>query len=354
MLVKNWMPGMYAIFNSAGLEKGGGAVIFVAGRREGDGVDENGNVALLSSEFSQRLALAMFDADYVISTYPNSRRLDVLSAILEMERVDVVSAPASTIARWADINLLAKGLKASLASRSEIGEDLRRILKLTFEKAVKEIHAMLWDKLKNATFIFSFSSLTKKRWELINRFVKKKCNLYVSSEIGPFASSLCLGDNLFVFPLNIPVFREDFRPLTRTKRYYGELLVCNAERINIETGDAVILESKNPPTLYREILRMPIKVGEDRGREIYAGGYWREGCEILNSYEIRNAIADIYDGRIFFDIRERKIIVESNAVEVERALKKARGKFRIGCEFRVAEGSFDVRAKREWWVYFVV
>jgi len=51
MLVKNWMPGMYAIFNSAGLEKGGEAVIFVAERREGDGVDENGNVVLLSSEF---------------------------------------------------------------------------------------------------------------------------------------------------------------------------------------------------------------------------------------------------------------------------------------------------------------
>jgi hypothetical protein len=39
---------------------------------------------------------------------------------------------------------------------------------------------------------------------------------------------------------------------------------------------------------------------------------------------------------------------------VERALKKAEGKFRIGCEFRVAEGSFDVRGGREWWVYFVV
>lgn len=99
MLVKNWMPGMYAIFNSAGLERGGGVVIFVAERKEGDGVDDKGNVVLLSSEFSQRLAVAMFDADYVISTYPNSRRLDVLSAILEMERVDVVSAPASTIVR---------------------------------------------------------------------------------------------------------------------------------------------------------------------------------------------------------------------------------------------------------------
>jgi len=62
----------------------------------------------------------------------------------------------------------------------------------------------------------------------------------------PFASSLCLGDNLFVFPLNIPVFREDFKPLTRTYGYYGELLVTNAERVNIETGDAAILDSKNP------------------------------------------------------------------------------------------------------------
>lgn len=162
MLVKNWMPGMYAIFNSAGLEKGGGAVIFVAERREGDGVDENGNVVLLSSEFRKGWLLAVFDADYVISTYLNSRRLDVLSAILEMKMVDVVSAPASTIARWADVNLLAKGLKASLAAGSEIGEELRRVLRLPFEKAVKEIHAMIWDKLKNATFIFSFSSLTKR------------------------------------------------------------------------------------------------------------------------------------------------------------------------------------------------
>jgi len=104
----------------------------------------------------------VFDADYVISTYLNSRRLDVLSAILEMKMVDVVSAPASTIARWADVNLLAKGLKASLAAGSEIGEELRRVLRLPFEKAVKEIHAMIWDKLKNATFIFSFSSLTKR------------------------------------------------------------------------------------------------------------------------------------------------------------------------------------------------
>lgn len=356
MLTNNWMPGMYAIFNSAGLERRGKVVIFVQERKNReDGIDENGNVVLLSSEFSQRLVVSMFDADYLISTYPNSRRLDVLSEILGMDKVEVVSAPASTISRWADINLLSRGIKEDLKflDEREISEDFRRILRKPFERAVKEIHRLLWEKLRSATFIFSFSSLTENRWRLINSFVKKKCNLYVLSEAGPVACSFCISDDMFVMPLSIPVIREDMLPITRTRRDYGELLVTNSERNNVLTGDAVMIEDRNPPKIYREVLRMPIEIGETNGRKIFAGGYWREGCEILNTYAIRNTVIDFYSGRIFFDVVNKIVFVENSPKEVETALKLKKGKFKLGCDFRVELGNFEISPRREWWVYFV-
>lgn len=350
-----WAPGMHAIFNSAGLERKGNAVIFVPERMPSDGVDENGNLILYSSEFSQRLAMEILGANYVISTYPKSRSLDVISQILEMESVNVVSAPVSTILRWADLRLFANGIKKDLNNPKK--GDLEKILKKPFEKAVKEIHAILWEKLKEATFILSFSSVTDEKWEKIGKFVKKKCNLYVSSEIGPFASSLCMGDSMYVFPLSIPVFREDFRAITRTERKYGELLITNCEHVNIKTGDAEILENNNPPKISKEVLRTPIKLGSLNGKAIYTAGYWRENCEVVNTYAIMRSVKG-YKGRFFFDVDEKRLYVEKSPHAVERSLKKnnglEKGGYLFSCDFSVEERRIEFKkGKREWWFYFL-
>ncbi len=288
LIKRLWAPGMRAIFESSGLSSDSSAVIFVPSRMHFDGVNEHNGTrytSLYSSEFSQRLVLSMFKPQsYVLYPYRKAYNLDVISQILQLDHVSVVSAPSATILKWADLTRLKSGIQKSLHTAESPKNiehlDLYQLIKQEgIEHAAKEIQNRLSDKLSNAILIFSISSLNESRWAKIRAFMKwekgkeRFTNLYVGSEIGPFASSIPLksfdvsrANKMYVFPLTLPVlqYRNQKKLLTQVANSTGKLLISRLHnatpQINIDTGDVISVlngdePSANVPMIGGNILR---------------------------------------------------------------------------------------------------
>ncbi len=333
LIEKIWAPGMQAIFDSSGLTENSSAIIFVPTRLATDGFDGR-NVRLYSSEFSQRLVLSMFDPkSYLIDFYKNSRDVKVLSTILEMEDVSVVSAPASTILKWADLHSLQGGMEKSYRDNNECNCLVSKLIdRLGVERAAKEVQERLSEKFENSTFIFSFTSLNSQQWRKIEDFADTRFNnLYVGSEIGPFASSLLTGRNMYVFPLTLPVIENGtVEPISRTNHNYGNLLASLSENwINVDTGDVVIIENNGSvPVIYEEILRdsFKIKVREEvkdfPGYRMFAGEHFKKGdVEILNTHKIVQFVEDMLQINIteplFFVYELKKLYIPADISKEE-------------------------------------
>lgn len=333
LVEKIWAPGMQAIFDSAGLKKNSSAIIFVPTRLTTDGFDGK-SVRLYSSEFSQRLVLSMFSPrSYLIDFYKNSRDVEVLSRLLEMEDVSVVSAPASTILKWADINSLRSYMEKSYQKNKQC-EVSKLIDRLGVERAAKEVQKRLSEKFTDCTFIFSFTSLNSEQWRKIEGFADANArfnNLYVGSEIGPFASSLLTGKNMYVFPLTLPVIENNtLEPLSRTEHRYGNLLVSlSRDWVNIDTGDLLVIENTcSLPVINGEILRSSFKLKtreEVKGfpdYKLFAGGYFKKGdVEILNTHKIIQFVEKMLQvklsGPLFFVYESKKLYIPAEASEEE-------------------------------------
>ncbi len=331
LIERIWAPGMQAIFDSSGLKKDSSAVIFVPTRLDTDGFDGSA-VRLYSSEFSQRLVLSMFNPQsYLIDYYKNSRDVEVLSSILEIDDVSVVSAPASTILKWADLHSLQGGMERSYRNNRDC-EVSRMIDRSGVEKAAKEVQRRLSDKFKASTFIFSFTSLNSQQWRKIRDFADARFNnLYVGSEIGPFASSLLKGRSMYVFPLTLPVIENGtVEPVSRTERQFGNLMASLSENwINVDTGDVVIIENNGSvPVIYEEILRdsFKIKVREEvkdfPGYRMFAGEHFKKGdVEILNTHKIVQFVEDMLQINIteplFFVYELKKLYIPAGISKEE-------------------------------------
>jgi len=313
IIEKQWAPGMQAIFESSGLDSKSSAIIFIPSRLEFDGIRESGDtryISLYSSEFSQRIMLSVIKPySYTFYEYKNSRNLEIISKILQMENIAAISAPAITILGWSDINRLQNGLKNSLNS---INMDNNPILEGFLSKikreglsfVSREIQEKLSKKLSKAALIFSTSSLSKLDWNLIRKFMKweigkeKFINLYVASEIGPFAASINKGDfeisrlnRMYVFPLTLPVIESKGKKelISRSKNKVGKLLVSRLNNsrvlINIDIGDIISVKNQEAiPQIDGKILRSqfqlkyPIKISNqikiNSNYTIYAGDYF--------------------------------------------------------------------------------
>ncbi|MFX0000653.1 MAG: hypothetical protein ACFE9Q_09865 [Candidatus Hodarchaeota archaeon] len=310
---RQWAPGMQAIFESSGLDTNSSAIIFVPSRLKFDGIrsyKEKKYISLYSSEFSQRIMLSVIrPKSYLFYEYKNSRNLEVISKILTMNNVSVISAPAITILGWADITRLQDGIKRSLelvdeTQNPKLEELLLKIKKKGLDNAAKEIQNELSEKISKATLIFSISSLAKSDWELIRRFMKwnknqeKFTNLYVASEIGPFAASIHMGDfeisrsnKMYIFPLTIPAleYRGKKELISRTKSKFGRLYVSRLNNsdilINIDLGDVIVIKNQEGlPQIDGKILRSsfqlkyPITISKDislkKNYNVFAGDYF--------------------------------------------------------------------------------
>ena len=303
-----WAPGMQAIFESSGLTSKDSAVIFVPSRLKLDGINESKNrqyVSLYSSEFSQRVMLsAIKPISYLLYEYKNSKNLEIISKILSLKNLSVISAPAGTILGWANIDTFRAGLKKSI-EKINITDDpliekfLVMIKNEGFNRASYKIQNQLSEKINKATIIFSISSLNAYQWDLIRRFMKwekgneKFTNLYVGSEIGPFASSLgdyelACSNKMYVFPLTIPVieYKGKLSLISQAKNNIGKLLISRQNNshplINIDTGDVIEIKNQEKiPIIGGEIfrsgfrLKYPIniskKIKSSGNRSIYAG-----------------------------------------------------------------------------------
>ncbi|MFX0028445.1 MAG: hypothetical protein ACFE8B_04505 [Candidatus Hermodarchaeota archaeon] len=328
---RQWAPGMQAIFESSGLNSESAAVIFVPSRMKFDGIqffDEIKYISLYSSEFSQRVMLSILNPKYyLLNEYKNSKKLEVISQILSLEDISVISAPAATILSWANLDKLKEGLNRSLKQDNYTPEDLKNIFEREdLTSACKIIQEKLSDKLSQSTLIFSISSLSESDWSLIRKFMKwekgneRFTNLYVVSEIGPFASSITKKDfiisranKMYVFPLTLPVIEHDNRRelITRTKNQIGKLLVSrlhNSEAmINIDLGDVISLaDQEKLPKIHGRIrrscfkLKYPIKIAKNipifTNYSIYAGDYIPlEDFRIIDPGDIVRCLSRKYD-----------------------------------------------------------
>lgn len=279
---RNWAPGMKAIFESSGLNKKNSVVIFVPSRLENDGFNKtNGKkyISLYSSEFSQRIMLSIIKPySYSLFEYKDATNIEIISKILDLDDIAVLSAPAITILKWADINKFKLGLEKSINSINGIAnsqlEILLKIIKNnSITDAARKIQLMLSEKLRNATIIFSISSLSQENWVLIRKFMRwergaeKFTNLYVASEIGPIASSLgnfeiSRSNQMFVFPLSLPVleYKGIKKILTKTNEKTGKILVSRMEEnnplVNIDIADVITIKSQDRlPLIDGRILR---------------------------------------------------------------------------------------------------
>ncbi|MFX0025009.1 MAG: hypothetical protein ACFE8M_01240 [Candidatus Hermodarchaeota archaeon] len=286
---KNWAPGMQAIFESSGLDSKSSAVIFVPSRIKLDGLqsyDGQPYISLYSSEFSQRVMLSIIRPKaYTFYEYKNSKSLDVISKILDLDDIRVISAPALTILGWADLEKLTLQVQRSLDNlpdykNSTLENLISMIEKEGKQKASKVIQKKLSEKLSKATIIFSISSLSEQNWALIRKFMKwekgreRFTNLYVASEIGPFASSISKGDfeisrqnRLYVFPLTLAVIEHHNKKelISRTSNKTGKLLVSRMDGlnalINIDLGDIItIKENDGLPEIDGKIVRSSFKL----------------------------------------------------------------------------------------------
>lgn len=292
VIQRNWAPGMQAIFESSGLDSKSSAVIFVPSRIKLDGLQNYEGqpyISLYSSEFSQRLMLSIIKPkNYTFYEYKNSKSLDVISKILDLDDIRIISAPALTILGWADLEKLRLRIQKSLDDlpdyKNPILENLISIIeKEGIQKASKIIQEKLSDKLSKATIIFSISSLSEQNWALIRRFMRwekgkeRFTNLYVASEIGPFASSISKGDleisrqnRMYIFPLTLAVIehRNKKHLISRSLNKMGKLLVSRMDGsealINIDLGDIITLkENKGLPQMDGKIIRSSFKLKYD-------------------------------------------------------------------------------------------
>ncbi len=319
---RQWVPGMQAIFESSGLDLNSSAIIFVPSRLKFDGIQKQGGkefISLYSSEFSQRIMLSVIKPKvYLFYEYKNSRNLDIISKILTMDNISVISAPALTILGWADIIRLQDGIKRSLDLINKIQNPKLEDLLLKIEKnglvsASKEIQKELSQKISKATLVFSISSLSKSDWQLIRKFMKweegkeKFTNLYVASEIGPFAASISKGDyelsrlnKMYIFPLTLPVIdhKGNKEAVSRTKNNIGKLYVSRLNKsdvlINIDLGDVISIKNQEGlPKIEGKILRSsfqlkyPINLSKkvliDSHYRVFAGEYFT-----FSNFEIQN------------------------------------------------------------------
>jgi hypothetical protein len=284
LIKRLWAPGMKAIFESSGLNSNSSAIIFVPSRMHFDGVtnyDGTKYISLYSSEYSQRLVLSMFRPEsYVLYPYRKAFDLEVLASILRLDNVSVVSAPAATILKWADFLRLKSGIQKYLHNHKEQKStkalELKRLIQREgLEEGVREIQDALSDKISPATLIFSISSLNESKWNKIRAFMnwekgkEKFTNLYVASELGPFASSIPLNgfdvsraNKMYVFPLTIPVikYKGEKKLITETKGITGNLFISRLHnsipQINIDIGDVISVKNNgNIPMIGGDIRR---------------------------------------------------------------------------------------------------
>ncbi|MFW9988974.1 MAG: hypothetical protein ACFFC3_09985, partial [Candidatus Odinarchaeota archaeon] len=310
---RQWAPGMQAIYESSGLNSKSSAIIFVPSRLKFDGFntyEDKEYISLYSSEFSQRIMLSIIKPQsYSFYEYKNSKSLEILSNILTMENISVISAPVMTILGWADINRLKNGLKKSFNSIKQnenplIDEFLLKFKKKGLDSVSKEIQKRLSEKIENATLVFSTSSLSEFDWKLIRNLMnwekgqEKFTNLYVASEIGPFAASIHKGDfkisrlnRMYILPLTLPVleYKGKRKLISRTDNEFGKLYVSRLNSsgvlINIDMGDVIsIKDQEGLPQIDGRILRSsfqlkyPIKLSKEidikSNYEVYAGDYF--------------------------------------------------------------------------------
>jgi len=322
VIQKYWAPGMQAIFESSGLDSNSSVVIFVPSRLKNDGLklyEDVSYVSLYSSEFSQRLMLSIIKPNsYTFFEYKTSKNLEVISKILTLEKISAISAPASTILGWADIEKFKIGLKNSLDLIENVENPildtfLLKIKKEGINSAAKEIQNLLSRKISKATVVFGISSLSENDWDTIRKFMnwekgkEKFINLYVASEIGPFAASITKDDysfsrtgNLYVFPLNLPVIENkgNNELISRSKGKIGRLLVSKLidfkPFVNMDVGDIIkIVDQKALPQIEGRILRSSfklnyqIKVSKEihlpPKYNVYAGDYFT-----FNTFEVYN------------------------------------------------------------------
>ncbi len=293
LVTRLWAPGMQAIFESSGLDVHSSAVIFVPSRAHTDGLSvEKGKttVRLYSAEFSQRLVLSLLKPrSYLLYEYKDAKSVHVLAKILSMDRIAVVSAPFVTVLGWTNSKKLRKGLEKSLdateyADTPEVNELKKKIKTKGLDAAVAEIQNALSDKLSEATIIFSTTGMTDKEWDTIRDFLQwekggeQYTNLYVGSEVGPFAASIGSdSQSMQVFPLTVPVieYRGDRDLVSRTKNRVGTLFVSRLHGdnpvINIDTGDVITIESQEGlPVIQGDVLRagFPLKTEISLSSEI--------------------------------------------------------------------------------------
>jgi hypothetical protein len=202
LVTRLWAPGMQAIFEASGLTSRTAAVIFVPTRARTDGITygEKTVVRLYSAEFSQRLVLSMIQPrSYLLYQYKDAYTLPVLAKLLSMDTISVVSAPFLILLGWANLKKLEKGLEQSLKTDDDTPAVLE-LKKMITKKGVKEaavtIQRTLSRKFQDTTFIFSATGMTEKEWGTLRHFLHWEkgrehfTNLYVGSEVGPFAASI--------------------------------------------------------------------------------------------------------------------------------------------------------------------
>ncbi|MFO7794627.1 MAG: hypothetical protein ACQERB_01175 [Promethearchaeati archaeon] len=291
IIKKLWVPGMQAIFESSGLSFKSSAIIFVPSRMNFDGIkyyEDNKYISLYSSEFSQRLVLSQIKPkSYLLYPYKDVFNLEVLSYIFMLDDISVISAPAATILKWADIERLKSGIKNYIAKTKkekkinlENLDIMQMIEKEGLDIGVRKIQEQLSKTISDAVLIFSISSLNEEKWDLIRNFMKwnrggeRFTNLYVASEIGPFASSLPFREfktsrenKMYVFPLTLPAleYRGSIKLITETEANKGRLLVSRMHNsqplINIDTDDVITVLGQNSlPVIGGDILRGEFKL----------------------------------------------------------------------------------------------
>ncbi|MCP8305429.1 MAG: hypothetical protein H3Z50_08215 [archaeon] len=285
-------------------------------------------IRLYSSEFSQRLMLSLIKPlSYLLYEYKDANSLQTIARLLSMEKISVVSAPVSTVLGWADLIRLRQGLKKSQYTVSdnedpELSELMGLIESLGFDAATIEIQRRLSDLLSDATLVFSISSITEREWSTIREFMKwekdaeRFTNLYVGSEIGPFAATIdrdtpepSSNDKMCVFPLTLPVIeRRGKRNLISHSEYQiGRLLVSYMDGlnpiININTGDVIMIENQEGlPRIAGEVLRAGFrlktnvmitpKVRSPEESDVFVGDYFDlEGLEIVNPHRLLSCLA---------------------------------------------------------------
>ena len=320
IIKRQWAPGMQAIFESSGLDSNSSAIIFVPSRLKFDGIQKHGNkkyISLYSSEFSQRIMLSIVKPKYYLFyEYKCSKNLEIISEILTMDNISVISAPAITILGWADINRLKIGIKKSIdlinqTQNSKLEQLLLEIKRKGLERTARKIQSELSEKFAKTTIIFSISSLSVSDWDLIRKFMKwergkeRFTNLYVASEVGPFAASINKGDyeisrlnRMYIFPLTLPVieYQGKREVISRTKNKFGRLYVSRLNNsdalININIGDIIsVKDQEGLPQIEGKILRnqfqlkYPIKISNQikikSNYKTYTGDFFS-----LNDFEI--------------------------------------------------------------------